>query len=71
MLVPNRALAAGPWRLWRSRPLGAQAPNAERVAAAKGLMQIAQVAKQFDEDMPYLMRQLAQSFTAIPPGQGD
>jgi hypothetical protein len=43
------------------------APNAERVAAAKELMQIAGVAKQFDEVIPYMMRQLAQSFTAIAP----
>jgi hypothetical protein len=34
------------------------------------MMQIAGVAKQFDEAMPYLMRQLAQSFTAIAPDRG-
>jgi hypothetical protein len=45
----------------------AQVPNGERVAAARELMQIAGVAKQFDELMPYLTRQLTQSFTAIAP----
>ncbi|MBO0742726.1 MAG: DUF2059 domain-containing protein, partial [Hyphomicrobiaceae bacterium] len=44
-------------------------PGARRQARppAKVLMQIAGVAKQFDEVMPYLMQQLAQSFTAIAP----
>ena len=45
----------------------AQAPDAERLAAAKELMQVAGVAKQFDEVMPYLTAQLAQSFVAIAP----
>ena len=70
MLLANRALgaAAGPLALVAlPAAMCAQAPNAERVAAAKELMQIAGVAKQFDEVMPYLMRQLAQSFTAIAP----
>jgi uncharacterized protein len=70
MLMPNRALAVAAGLLALvalPAALCAQAPNAERVAAAKELMQIAGVAKQFDEAMPYLMRQLAQSFTAIAP----
>src|SRR5262249_30587552 len=70
MLLANRALgaAAGPLALVAlPAAMCAQAPNAERVAAAKELMQIAGVAKQFDEVMPCLMRQLAQSFTAIAP----
>ena len=37
-------------------PARAQAPDAERLAAAKELMQVAGVAKQFDEVMPYLTR---------------
>jgi hypothetical protein len=48
-------------------PVDAQAPEAERLAAAKDLMQVAGVAKQFDEVMPYLTRQLAESFVAIAP----
>src|SRR3954463_6530353 len=45
----------------------AQVPDADRLAAAKELMQVAGVAKQFDEVMPYLTAQLAQSFVAIAP----
>jgi hypothetical protein len=48
-------------------PAHAQAPDAERLGAAKELMQIAGVAKQFDEVMPYLTRQLAESFVAVAP----
>jgi uncharacterized protein len=48
-------------------PVRAQAPDADRVAAAKELMQIAGVARQFDEVMPFLTGQLAQSFVAIAP----
>src|SRR5262249_34826644 len=47
--------------------LRAQTPDAERVAAAKELMQIAGVARQFDELMPLLTRQLAQGFLAVAP----
>ena len=45
----------------------AQAPDAERLAAAKELMQVAGVAKQFDEVMPYLTSQLAQELRAVAP----
>jgi len=45
----------------------AQAPDADRLAAAKELMQTAGVAKQFDEIMPYLTRQLAESFVSVAP----
>jgi hypothetical protein len=48
-------------------PVRAQAPDADRLAAAKDLMQIAGVAKQFDEVMPYLTRQLAEGFVAVAP----
>jgi uncharacterized protein len=48
-------------------PGRAQAPDAARLAAAKDLMQIAGVAKQFDEVMPYLTKQLAESFVAVAP----
>lgn len=52
-------------------PVRAQAPEADRIAAAKELMQIAGVAKQFDEVMPYLTRQLAQSFMAVAPDKAN
>jgi hypothetical protein len=48
-------------------PVRAQAPDAGRLAAAKELMETAGVAKQFDEIMPYLTRQLAESFVAVAP----
>ena len=68
--MSNRALAAAAGLLALvvlPAVMCAQAPNAERVAAAKELMRIAGVEKQFDEVMPYMMHQLAQSFTAIAP----
>ena len=52
-----------------SMPVRAQAPDAERLSAARDLMEIAGVAKQFDEIMPYLTRQLAESFVAVAPGK--
>jgi hypothetical protein len=70
---PNRARAAAATLLdLLALPavMCAQVPRPERVAAATEMMQIAGVAKQFDEAMPYLMRQLAQSFTAIAPDRG-
>jgi uncharacterized protein len=45
----------------------AQSPAAEKVAAAKEMMQVAGVAKQFDEFMPVLIGQMAQSFLALAP----
>ena len=50
-----------------TNPIRAQAPDAVRLAAAKELMQIAGVAKQFDEVMPYLTSQLAKSFVSVAP----
>jgi uncharacterized protein len=52
-------------------PARAQAPNAARLAAAKEMMQVAGVAKQFDEVMPVLARQLSQSFVAVAPDKAD
>ena len=52
-------------------PVHAQAPDAARLAAAKDMMQVAGVAKQFDEVMPMLARQLAQGFVAVAPDKAD
>jgi uncharacterized protein len=52
-------------------PARAQAPNAARLAAAKEMMQVAGVAKQFDEVMPVLARHLSQSFVAVAPDKAD
>ena len=52
-------------------PAGAQTPDTPRLAAAKELMRVAGVARQFDEIMPLLTRQLAQSFVAVAPDKGD
>jgi hypothetical protein len=52
-------------------PVCAQAPDPARLAAAKEMMQVAGVAKQFDEVMPLLMRQLSQSFIAVAPDKAD
>jgi uncharacterized protein len=54
-----------------SAPGSAQAPDPARLAAAKEMMQVAGVAKQFDEVMPLLMRQLSQSFIAVAPDKAD
>ena len=45
-------------------------PDAARIAAAKEMMQVAGVAKQFEEVMPLLLQQLAQSFIALAPQKG-
>ena len=47
--------------------LPAQTPEASRVASARELMEVAGAAKQFDEIMPLLLRQLAQGFVAVAP----
>ena len=52
-------------------PVEAQAPDAERLAAAKELMQIAGVAKQFDEVMPVLAQRLGESFVVVAPDKAD
>jgi uncharacterized protein len=52
-------------------PARAQAPDPARLAAAKEMMAAAGVAKQFDEVMPYLTSQLAQSFVAVAPDKAN
>ena len=54
-----------------SAALRAQTPDPARVAAAKKMMQSAGVAKQFDEVMPLLARQLSASFIAVAPDKAD
>ena len=49
----------------------AQAPDAARVAAAKEMMSVAGVSKQFDEVMPVLTRQLSEGFVAVAPDKAD
>ena len=49
----------------------AQAPDAARLTAAKNLMEMAGVAKQFDEMMPLLVRQLTQSFVSVAPDRAE
>ena len=65
------ALALALWASLFSAPLAAQAPDAARLAAAREMMQVAGVAKQFDELMPLLAQQLSQSFVAIAPEKAD
>jgi uncharacterized protein len=54
-----------------SSPLKAQAPDAARLSAAREMMEVAGVAKQFDELMPLLAQQLSQSFVAIAPEKAE
>ena len=51
--------------------LRAQAPDAARLAAARDLMVVAGVAKQFDEVMPVLAQRLSEAFVAAAPDQAD
>jgi uncharacterized protein len=57
--------------LLASSPPQAQAPDAARLSAAREMMEIAGVAKQFDELMPLLAQQLSQSFVAVAPQKAD
>lgn len=57
-------LALPPW-------VEAQAPDTARLAAAKDLMQVAGVAKQFDEVMPVLAQRLGEAFVAVAPDRAD
>ena len=72
--MPHRALLLA-WALLAlvasHAPLSAQAPDSQRLAAAKELMQIAGVAKQFDEVMPVLAQTLSESFVAVAPDKAD
>jgi uncharacterized protein len=54
-----------------STPLKAQAPEPARLAAAREMMEVAGVAKQFDELMPLLAQQLSQSFMAVAPEKAE
>ena len=54
-----------------SSPLKAQVPDAARLSAAREMMEVAGVAKQFDELMPLLAQQLSQSFVAVAPEKAD
>jgi hypothetical protein len=51
--------------------LRAQAPDASRLAAARELMEVAGVAKQFDEVMPVLAQRLGEAFVAVAPDKAD
>lgn len=51
--------------------LRAQAPDAARLAAARELMEVAGVAKQFDEVMPVLAQRLGEALVAVAPGKAD
>jgi uncharacterized protein len=52
-------------------PAAAQAPDPARVSAAREMMELAGVAKQFDELMPLLAQQLSQSFMAVAPDKAE
>jgi uncharacterized protein len=54
-----------------SWPAGAQAPDPARISAAREMMEVAGVAKQFDELMPLLVQQLSQSFMAVAPEKAE
>jgi hypothetical protein len=45
--------------------------EAARLAAAREMMQVAGVARQFSEVMPVLLRQLAQGFVAVAPDKAE
>lgn len=48
-------------------PARAQGPDPARLAAAKEMMGVAGVARQFEEVMPVLAQQLSQGFIALAP----
>src|SRR5262249_8237863 len=48
-----------------------QAPDPARLAAAREMMEVAGVARQFDELMPLLVQQLSQSFVAVAPEKAE
>src|SRR5258705_11288712 len=54
-----------------SSPVAAQAPDPARVSAAREMMEVAGVAKQFDALMPLLAQQLSQSFMAVAPDKAE
>jgi uncharacterized protein len=68
-LLLATALFALPLSLHSAR--AQTAPDAARLAAAKQMMEVAGVAKQFEEVMPVLLKQLAQGFVAVAPDKGE
>ena len=54
-----------------SAPSQAQTADPARLAAAREMMEVAGVAKQFDELMPLLAQQLSQSFMAVAPEKAE
>jgi hypothetical protein len=54
-----------------SAPSQAQSADPARLAAAREMMEVAGVAKQFDELMPLLAQQLSQSFMAVAPEKAE
>ena len=46
-------------------------PDAARLAAAREMMAVAGVARQFEEVMPVLLKQLAQGFVAVAPDKAE
>ncbi|HEY5827932.1 MAG: DUF2059 domain-containing protein [Hyphomicrobiaceae bacterium] len=51
--------------------LRAQLPDPARLAAARELMEVAGVAKQFNEVMPVLAQRLGEAFVAVAPDKAD
>ena len=51
--------------------LRAQSPDPARLAAAHELMEVAGVAKQFNEVMPVLAQRLGEAFVAVAPDKAD
>jgi hypothetical protein len=51
--------------------LCAQSPDPARLAAAHELMEVAGVAKQFNEVMPVLAQRLGEAFVAVAPDKAD
>jgi hypothetical protein len=48
----------------------AQAPDRARLEAAKEMMEVSGASKQFDEAVPLMFDQLANSFAQVAPGKG-
>jgi hypothetical protein len=71
LLLAAAAAAAAAVLLASPPSLRAQAPEAARLAAAKDLMQVAGVARQFDEVMPVLAQRLSEAFVAVAPDKAD
>ena len=46
-------------------------PDPARLAAARELMEVAGVAKQFNEVMPVLAQRLGEAFVAVAPDKAD